>query len=76
MMARTMDRPMLMDDSLGIVVNGLEFTGTQVSFDRYNGEFVFYLKKGSPYTALINAALTQMEADGTTYRLRKKWMGE
>lgn len=33
----TMDRPMLMDDSLGIVVNGLEFTGTQVSFDRYNG---------------------------------------
>lgn len=49
---------------------------TEDVFDRYNGEFVFYLKKGSPYTALINAALTQMEADGTTYRLRKKWMGE
>ena len=49
---------------------------TEDVFDRYNGEFVFYLKKGSPYTALINAALTQMEADGTTYRLRKKWIGE
>lgn len=49
---------------------------TEDVFDRYNGEFVFYLKKDSPYTALINAALTQMEADGTTYRLRKKWMGE
>lgn len=49
---------------------------TEDVFDRYNGEFVFYLKKGSPYTALINAALTQMEADGTTYRLRKKWMND
>ena len=32
----TMDRPMMVDDSLGIVVNGREFTGMQVSFDRYN----------------------------------------
>ena len=32
----TMDRSMMVDDSLGIVVNGREFTGTQVSFDRYN----------------------------------------
>ena len=45
-------------------------------FDRCDGEFVFYLKKDSPYTAYINAALTQMEADGTTYKLRKKWIGE
>ena len=27
---------MMVDDSLGIVVNGREFTGIQVSFDRYN----------------------------------------
>lgn len=32
----TMDKSMMMDDSLGIIVNGREFTNTQVSFDRYN----------------------------------------
>ena len=47
---------------------------TEDIFDIQNGQFVYYLPKNSPYTGLINMAISQMEADGTMYRLKKKWI--
>lgn len=45
-------------------------------FDIYSGQFVIYLQKHSPYTEIINKTLSALEADGTLYKLRKKWLAE
>ena len=45
-------------------------------FDIYSGQFVIYLQKNSPYTEIINKTLNSLEADGTLYKLRKKWFSE
>lgn len=42
-------------------------------FDVQSGQFVFYLAKHFEYKDVINQALKDMQADGTIYRLRKKW---
>lgn len=45
-------------------------------FDIYSGQFVIYLQKNSPYTEILNKTLNSLEADGTLYKLRKKWFSE
>ena len=45
-------------------------------FDIYSGQFVIYLQKSSPYTEILNKTLNSLEADGTLYKLRKKWFSE
>lgn len=45
-------------------------------FDFYSGQFVFYLSKHNEYKDLFNQALADMQADGTIYKLRRKWITE
>lgn len=45
-------------------------------FDFYSGQFVFYMPKQTKYKELFNQALADMQADGTIYKLRRKWITE
>lgn len=65
------DRPSLVYFANTVPVFNLKVTDDV--FDIHSGQFAFYLKKNSPYTQSFNIMLMRMDADGTTYRLRKSW---
>lgn len=68
------DRPSLVYFSRTMPV--FDLSVSDAVFDIYSGQFVFYLQKDSPYKEVFNKALKALEANGTMYKLRKKWMSE
>ena len=58
----TIDKSMMIDDSLGVIANGHEFTGMQVSFDRYNSASrTIHMYPGPELRELIDSGATDIQ---------------
>ncbi len=58
----TIEKSMMIDDSLGIIANGREFTGMQVSFDRYNSASrTIHMYPGLELRELIESGSTDIQ---------------
>ena len=58
----TIDKSMMIDDSLGVIADGHEFTGMQVSFDRYNSASrTIHMYPGPELRGLIDSGAKDLQ---------------